>query len=191
MELATCRGSNLSSEGLVGDRIFLVIVVLFNIMKGPSAVALSTGGSAATWVASGTLRAVGSACPLALSGRGTRSVMSADVVAVRPKEYVTGDGKSALSSGVYASLSGVSASSLQPLFGPQRIWEWETSPEFGDVLHLPMGQCPRERENLFSGRIPSMLCGLRARQCPRRANGSGVKDSRVGFRRWPVHMCLQ
>ncbi len=84
----------------MGDRTYLVIVVFFNAMKKPFAVAVSTGGSATIWVASGTHRVVGSACLLSLPRRGTRSVMSADVVAVRPEKYATGDGRSALSSGV-------------------------------------------------------------------------------------------
>ena len=82
------------------DRTSLVIVVYFSVMKGPSAAAVSTGGSAAIGVVSGTHRVVGSACPMSLPWRGTRSMMAADVVAVRPEKYVTGDGRSALSSGV-------------------------------------------------------------------------------------------
>jgi len=69
-------------------------------MRGPSAAAMSTGGSAAIGIASGTHRALDSACSLSLHGLGTRSVMFADVVAVLPEEYVTGGGKSAWSSGV-------------------------------------------------------------------------------------------
>ena len=99
-ELAACRGSNLSSEGLVRDRTSLVIVVVFNVMKGPSAATVSTGGSDAIGAAGGAHRVLCSVCPLSLPGRGTRSVMSADVVAVRPEEYATGDGRSVLSSGV-------------------------------------------------------------------------------------------
>jgi hypothetical protein len=84
----------------VRDRTSLVIVLFFNLMKGPSAVAMSTGGSATKRVAGGAHRVVCSACPLALPGRGTRSVMSADVVAVRPEEYATGYRRSVLSSRV-------------------------------------------------------------------------------------------
>jgi len=84
----------------VGDRTFLIIVVFFNVMKRPSAATMSTGGIAAIGVASGPHRVVGNTCPLSLHGRGTRSVISADVVTVRPVEYATGDGRSALSSGV-------------------------------------------------------------------------------------------
>jgi len=76
----------LSSEGLVGDRTSFVIVLFFNVMKGPYAAAVSTGGSAAIGVASGTHRVVGGACPMSLLGRGTRSVMFANVVAVRPEK---------------------------------------------------------------------------------------------------------
>ena len=82
------------------NRTSLVIVVFFNVMKGPSTAALFTGGSAAIGVASGTHRVVCIACPMSLPGRGTRSVMSADVVAVRPEEHASGDGRSALSCGV-------------------------------------------------------------------------------------------
>ena len=82
------------------DRTSLVIVVFFNVMKGPSAAALSTGGSVAIGAAGGAHMVVCNACPLSLPGRGTRSVMSADVVAVRPEEYAIGDGRSVLSSGV-------------------------------------------------------------------------------------------
>ncbi len=46
-ELAACRGSIMSSEGLVGDRTSFVTDVFFNVMKGLSAVAMPTGGSAA------------------------------------------------------------------------------------------------------------------------------------------------
>jgi hypothetical protein len=99
-ELSVCRGSNLSSEGLLGDRTSLITVGFFNVVKEPSASLVSTGGSAAIGVASGTRRVVGSACPLSLPERGTRSVMFVDVAAVRPEEYETGEGKSALSSGV-------------------------------------------------------------------------------------------
>jgi hypothetical protein len=84
----------------VRDRTSLVIVVFFSIMKGSSAAALSTGGSDAIGAAGGVHRVVCSACPMSLVGRGTRSVMSADVVAVRPEEYATEDGRSVLSSGV-------------------------------------------------------------------------------------------
>jgi hypothetical protein len=84
VELAACSGSNLSSEGLVRDLTSLVIVVVFNVMKGPSAAAVSTGESVAIGDAGGAHRVVCSACPLALPRWGTRSVMSADVVAIRP-----------------------------------------------------------------------------------------------------------
>ena len=97
-ELAACRGSDLSSEGLARDRTFLVIVVFFNVMKGPSVARLSTGGSVAIGVTGGAHRVVCNACPLSLPGRGTQREMSADVVAVRPAEYATGDGRSVLSS---------------------------------------------------------------------------------------------
>jgi len=82
------------------DRASLVIVVFFNVMKGPSAATMSTGGSAAIRAAGGAHRVVCRACPLSLPGLGTRGVMSADVVAVRPEEYATGDGRSVLSSRV-------------------------------------------------------------------------------------------
>ena len=84
----------------MSDRTSLVIIVFFNVMKRPSAVTVSTGGSVAIGAACGAHWVVCSACPLSLPGRGTRSVMSADVVAVRPEEYATGDGRSVLSSGV-------------------------------------------------------------------------------------------
>ena len=84
----------------MGDRISFVIVVFFNGVMGPSAAEMSTGGSAAIGVASGTHRVVCIACLLSLPGRGTRSVMSCDVVTVRPEEYATGDGRIALPSGV-------------------------------------------------------------------------------------------
>ncbi len=99
-EIVACRGSNLSSGGLVGDRTSLVTDVFFNVMKGSSAAIVPTRGSAAIGVASGTHRVVGSACPLSLLRRGARSVMTADVGGVRPEEYATGDGRSVLSSGV-------------------------------------------------------------------------------------------
>ena len=183
-------GSNLSSEGLERDRTSLVIVVIFNVMKRQSAAALSTGGSNALGAAGGAHRVVCSACPLSLPGRGTRSVMSADIVAVRPEDYATGDGGVCCPLGFKHPSRGYQHPRRNRYLPPRRIRERETSPGFWDVLHLPMGQCPRERENLFSGRIPSGLCGLRSRQCPRRASGSRVKESRVGLRRWPVLMCL-
>ena len=67
----------------MGDRTSLVIVVFFNAMKGPSVAKMSTGGVAAIGVAGGTHRVVCNACPLSLSERGSRSVMFANVVAVR------------------------------------------------------------------------------------------------------------
>ena len=82
------------------DRTSLVIVVFFNVMKGPSDAAVSTRGSVAIGASGGAHRVVCIACPMSLHGRGTRSVISADVVAVRPEEYATGDGRSVLSSGV-------------------------------------------------------------------------------------------
>ena len=82
------------------DRTSLVTIVFFNVLKGPSAARVSTGGSAAIGVAGGAHRVVCSACPLSLPGRGTRSVMSADVVAVRLEEYATGNERSVMSSGV-------------------------------------------------------------------------------------------
>ncbi len=78
----------------------MVIVEVFNVMKGPSAAAVSIEGSAAVGAAGGAHRVVCSVCMLSLPGRGTRSVMSADVVAVWPEECATGDGGSVLSSGV-------------------------------------------------------------------------------------------
>ena len=68
------------------DRTSLVIVVFINVMKGPSAATMSTGGSATIGAAGGAHRVVRSACPLSLPRRGTRSVISADVVAVRPED---------------------------------------------------------------------------------------------------------
>ena len=84
----------------MGDRTSLVIVVFFKLIKRPSAAAVSTGRSAAIGAASGTHRVVCSACPLSFPWRGTRSATCADVVAVRLEEYATGDGSSALPSGV-------------------------------------------------------------------------------------------
>ncbi len=45
-ELAYFRGSNLSSERWVRDwtSLVMVVVLVFNVMKGPSAATVSTGG---------------------------------------------------------------------------------------------------------------------------------------------------